>query len=99
MSRNGTGTVRTGVHVAAAEPSGCRTCGHPFTLHSNGKTACRAAGCTAGPAEPCGECHGTTVSLVTNAECGTCAGQGTVAAPCPGFARRHEVTVPELLAS
>jgi hypothetical protein len=97
MSRNATGTVRTGVHVAAAGASGCHSCGHPFTLHSNGRTGCRAAGCTAGPAAACGECHGTTVSLVTNEECGTCQGRGTVTAPCPGFAREHPV--PELLAS
>lgn len=38
---------RTGVHVTAA-PSGCGNCGHPFTLHSNGATPCKAAGCTGG---------------------------------------------------
>lgn len=95
MSRNG--TVRTGVHVGTGQRSGCLLCGHPFTLHSNGTTPCRAAGCTAGPTAPCSECNGTTVSLVTTAECGTCAGRGTVAAPCPGFSHRHQV--PELLAS
>lgn len=47
MDRNG--TVRLGARVTAAEPSGCGTCGHPFTLHSNGRTACKAAACTAGP--------------------------------------------------
>lgn len=39
---------KTGAHVTAA-PSGCAGCGHPFTLHSNGRTPCRAAGCHAGP--------------------------------------------------
>jgi hypothetical protein len=50
---NDSGTVRTGVHVTAA-PTGCEGCGHPKTLHSNGRTACRAAGCHAGPdGAPC----------------------------------------------
>ena len=51
MSRNA--VPRTGVHVTVA-PSGCGGCGHPLTLHSNGKTPCRAAGCHSGPAgRPC----------------------------------------------
>lgn len=99
MSRSGAGTIRTGVHVTAA-PSGCGDCGHPLTLHSNGKTACRAAGCAAGPAEPCGECHGTTFSLTSGGECATCDGRGSVPAPCPGFTSRDRAReVPELLAS
>jgi hypothetical protein len=29
-------------------------CGHPKPLHSNGKTACKAVGCSAGPnGTPC----------------------------------------------
>lgn len=52
MDRNG--TARLGAHVSAAVPSGCHDCGHPFTLHSNGKTACKASACTAGPGgQPC----------------------------------------------
>lgn len=55
MSRNDTGTVRAGVPVSAG-PSGCGTCGHPLTLHSNGKTSCKAKGCHAGPeGTPCPE--------------------------------------------
>lgn len=51
MTRNA--TPRTGVHVTVP-PSGCTGCGHPRTLHSNGKTACRASGCHAGPdGAPC----------------------------------------------
>jgi hypothetical protein len=92
-------TVRTGVHVTAA-PSGCSGCGHPFTLHSNGRTACKAAGCTGGSASACPSCSGTTVSLVTRQDCPDCEGRGTVPAPCPGFtAAGHEHQVPELLAS
>lgn len=41
--------ARLGARVTAAASSGCASCGHPLTLHSNGKTACRAAACTAGP--------------------------------------------------
>lgn len=39
-----------------AAPSGCKRCRHPRALHSNGKTACRAGSCTAGPGgTPCPE--------------------------------------------
>lgn len=41
--------ARLGARVTAAASSGCAICGHPKTLHSNGRTACRAAACTAGP--------------------------------------------------
>jgi hypothetical protein len=30
-------------------PYGCARCGHPLPLHSNGRTACKAIGCHAGP--------------------------------------------------
>lgn len=97
MSRSG--IVRTGVHVTAA-PSGCDGCGHPFTLHSNGRTPCRAAGCSAGSAATCPACNGTTSSLVTREQCAECGGRGTLPAPCQGFtARGHAREVPELLAS
>lgn len=90
---------RTGAHVTAA-PSGCGGCGHPFTLHSNGRTGCKAAGCTGGATATCLSCNGTTTSLLTGRDCTGCEGRGTVSAPCPGFtagARAHQV--PELLAS
>lgn len=32
---------------------GCARCGHPLALHSNGKTACRAVGCSVAPGQPC----------------------------------------------
>jgi len=48
-SRGNTGPVKTGGRVTVAAASGCHGCGHPLTLHSNGKTSCRAAGCHAGP--------------------------------------------------
>lgn len=32
----------------------CARCHHPYPLHGNGKTACKAVGCKAGPDEqPC----------------------------------------------
>lgn len=35
-------------------PYGCKKCGHPYALHSNGDTPCRATGCSAGPdGTPC----------------------------------------------
>jgi hypothetical protein len=97
MSRNA--TLRTGVHVTAA-PSGCAGCGHPLTLHSNGRTACKAAGCTGGPPAECPSCHGTTRSLTDLGECTACDGRGTVPQPCAGFtAEGRARPVPELLAS
>lgn len=41
--------VKTGGHVSATAAAGCATCGHPLTMHSNGRTPCRAAACHAGP--------------------------------------------------
>jgi hypothetical protein len=91
--------VRTGVHVTAA-PSGCGGCGHPYTLHSNGRTGCKAAGCTGGAAVACPSCNGTTVSLLPGGDCGECGGRGTVPAPCAGFTAGDRAReVPELLAS
>jgi hypothetical protein len=65
MSMSGNRVPRTGARVTAA-PSGCETCGHPFTLHSNGETECRAAGCHAGPdGGPCpGFSSGTAGAVV-----------------------------------
>lgn len=56
MNGNDQGTVRTGAHVSAPRQSGCAGCGHPLTLHSNGTTACKAAGCKGGPGG--GPCEG-----------------------------------------
>lgn len=51
MSRN---QITRAAVPAPAAPSGCTECGHPLTLHSNGRTPCKAAGCTAGPeGAPC----------------------------------------------
>jgi hypothetical protein len=51
------GDARLGARPAAENSTGgCGTCGHPYALHSNGKTPCRAFACTAGPDEtPCQE--------------------------------------------
>jgi hypothetical protein len=97
MSRNSAGAARTGAHVDPAAASGCRACGHPFTMHSNGETECRAAGCKAGPLVTCPQCLGTTVSMFTEGPCTQCRESGTVTGPCAGFASGHQV--PELLAS
>jgi len=49
-----TGTAKTGGFVTPVAASGCVTCGHPLTMHSNGKTPCRAAACRKGPdGAPC----------------------------------------------
>jgi hypothetical protein len=33
---------------------GCDRCGHPYALHSNGQTECRATGCSVPPDDqPC----------------------------------------------
>ena len=33
--------------------AGCHRCGHPYALHSNGQTPCRAAGCRLPDGQPC----------------------------------------------
>lgn len=49
-----TGEIRLGERPAGGSTSGCQACGHPYALHSNGATACRAGSCTAGPGgQPC----------------------------------------------
>ena len=41
-------------HRHGDHATGCGECGHPFALHSNGKTECKAFACTAGPDDgPC----------------------------------------------
>jgi hypothetical protein len=43
-------------HRHGDHATGCGGCGHPFALHSNGKTECKAFACTAGPDDgPCQE--------------------------------------------
>jgi hypothetical protein len=34
-------------------PYGCAACGHPFALHSNGTTPCKAVGCHVPDGGPC----------------------------------------------
>lgn len=47
---------KTGGRPTAAAETGCGACGHPFALHSNGTTPCRAYACTAGTGgKPCAE--------------------------------------------
>jgi len=54
MSRNDDRPVKTGGFVVSTAAAGCATCNHPLTMHSNGRTPCRAAGCHAGPdGTPC----------------------------------------------
>lgn len=59
MTNTGAGageTARIGERPARGSASGCATCGHPYAMHSNGKTSCRAFACTAGPGHaPCPE--------------------------------------------
>ena len=46
--------TRLGGRPAAEARSGCASCGHPFALHSNGETPCRAFACTKGHnGQPC----------------------------------------------
>jgi len=47
---------RLGARPSGDAQAGCARCGHPFALHSNGTTPCKAFACTAGPDEaPCPE--------------------------------------------
>lgn len=46
--------ARFGGRPAGAARAGCKSCGHPYALHGNGTTPCKAFACTAGPdGEPC----------------------------------------------
>lgn len=50
------GETRLGGRPAAGSASGCGNCGHPYALHSNGTTECKAFACTAGhDGAPCPE--------------------------------------------
>lgn len=45
---------RLGGRPARTVRSGCAECGHPYALHSNGESTCKAFACTAGPdSQPC----------------------------------------------
>jgi hypothetical protein len=80
-----------GARPAAAASAGCARCHHPYALHSNGGSACRAFACSAGPAVECAACegHGKVELSLAGADprdvtCDVCRGKGTVA-PCPVF--------------
>lgn len=71
-----------GARPDPAAPAGCARprCGHPYALHSNGSSPCRAFACSV---VPCEACQGSTME--TNGEsCAACDGKGTVG-PCPEF--------------
>lgn len=96
-----------GVRPAAVAPAGCARCHHPFALHSNGESACRAFACSAGPSAVCPACegHGKVELRLAGADpmeatCDVCRGKGTVA-PCPAFVPADAVEAGEdsLLAS
>lgn len=59
MTHEGPGAVgepRLGARPVTGAPQGCADCGHPYALHSNGTTPCKAFACTAGPdGSPCQE--------------------------------------------
>jgi hypothetical protein len=67
------GASRLGERPAAAvSTSGCTGCGHPFALHGNGKTTCRAFACRKGPhGQPCqgfaGRAYGDDYLVVPDA--------------------------------
>jgi hypothetical protein len=72
-----------GARPAAAASTGCALCHHPYALHSNGTSPCRAFACSV---VPCETCHGSTME--TNGEaCAACHGKGTTG-PCPEFVSR-----------
>jgi hypothetical protein len=76
---------RMGARPVAGETPGCAGCGHPYALHSNGRTPCRAFACSTGPVIQCGACNGTTSDLASGEPCETCEGTGSTATPCRGF--------------
>lgn len=97
MSKTGSAVEeRMGARPVPGEASGCANCGHPYALHSNGRTPCRAFACTAGPSVGCETCGGTTRTVATGDQCRDCRGTGSVKSPCQAFA---ESAVPAALAS
>jgi hypothetical protein len=96
-----------GARPAAVAPAGCARCHHPFALHSNGESACRAFACSAGEPVECPQCRGRgQIELrlagadPIDAQCDACRGKGAVA-PCPEFVPAAVSEEPEdsLLAS
>jgi hypothetical protein len=72
-----------GARPAAAALAGCARCHHPYALHSNGTSPCRAFACSVGA---CEECQGSMMD--TNGDsCPVCHGKGTTG-PCPEFVSR-----------
>jgi hypothetical protein len=84
-----------GARPAAAASTGCARCHHPYALHSNGTSPCRAFACSAGP---CESCMGSTMET-DGSDCETCDGKGTTG-PCPEFvSQAAEAPEQRLLAS
>jgi hypothetical protein len=69
-----------GARPAADAPAGCARCHHPFALHSNGVSPCKAFACSV---VPCESCQGSTMETGGGA-CAACHGKGTTG-PCPQF--------------
>ena len=69
-----------GARPAADASAGCALCHHPYALHSNGTSPCRAFACSA---VPCESCQGSTMET-SGEPCAACHGKGT-AGPCPQF--------------
>jgi hypothetical protein len=74
-----------GARPAAAALAGCARCHHPYALHSNGTSPCRAFACSAGA---CETCMGSAMET-DGSDCAACKGKGTVG-PCPEFVSRAD---------
>lgn len=63
MTHTGHGAAeepRLGARPSGDASPGCARCGHPYALHSNGTTECKAFACTTGPdGAPCPGFRGT----------------------------------------
>lgn len=88
MTRHDDASARMGARLPAGTSSGCATCGHPFALHGNGKTPCRAFACSGGPTVECRDCGGVTRDLATGNACQGCEGTGSVAVACTAFVHK-----------
>lgn len=93
MAETDGGAVRLGGLPSAGAATVCAGCKHPFPLHGNGTTRCRAFACTAGPSVGCTDCGGTTRDMVSGEPCTTCRGTGSVSLPCQGFAYADQVSL------
>ncbi|MCW2929908.1 MAG: hypothetical protein JWM19_870 [Actinomycetia bacterium] len=85
MSGHEDDSARMGARIPAGTSSGCATCGHPFALHGNGRTQCKAFACSAGPTVECTDCGGVTRDLATGEACQRCEGKGSVTIACVAF--------------